>query len=302
MHAPLTFISISDAKTAPLSLPEESEGPVLVGAPSRESERESFRPAVRQFGESGAEKIGLVPVGTFGECQWSRLPIGLARLAADPLLTAVFVLPAEMALHAGEEPFWTWLLQQPEESVLPCDPVPGEVEAALLPALAPGGPNLPEWLRNAIDLVTLPNVTSREDAVALQAGLYQLHDDLDHSHTLSQSVQGAGRHVAGDYWHAIMHRREPDYGNSKYWFRSVGSHPVFAELTRLAEPILEDCPDSQADRWKRNLCDGGWDPMVFVDLCQACAGDETAPLSQAARKIQFLEMLLLLEQTRRDAC
>jgi hypothetical protein len=28
------------------------------------------------------------------------------------------------------------------------------------------------------------------------------------------------------FWHAIMHRREPDAANSKHWWRQVGTLPV----------------------------------------------------------------------------
>jgi arylamine N-acetyltransferase len=62
------------------------------------------------------------------------------------------------------------------------------------------------------------------DRIAVAAGLWQMNGFLDRSHELSQSIEGKGRNRAGDYWHAIMHRREPDYSNAKYWFRRVGQH------------------------------------------------------------------------------
>ena len=58
------------------------------------------------------------------------------------------------------------------------------------------------------------------------AGLWLLHDFLDESHTISQGVGTP----SGSFWHGIMHRREGDFSNAKYWFHRVGHHHVYAEL------------------------------------------------------------------------
>src|SRR4051812_18805083 len=62
------------------------------------------------------------------------------------------------------------------------------------------------------------------DPSAARACLAALHlwfDDLDGSHRISQDLPTP----EGSAWHGIMHRREGDFWNSKYWFRRVGSHP-----------------------------------------------------------------------------
>jgi len=54
------------------------------------------------------------------------------------------------------------------------------------------------------------------------------HYHLDAAHTIAQdSIIPMASFV-----HGIMHRREPDYGKCKYWFRRVGDHPVFAEIRK----------------------------------------------------------------------
>ena len=60
-------------------------------------------------------------------------------------------------------------------------------------------------------------------ASALRSGLLLRADFFDEPHTLAQEIPTS----TGSYWHGILHRREPDFGNSRYWFRRVGQHPVF---------------------------------------------------------------------------
>lgn len=179
-----------------------------------------------------------------------------------------------------------------------------ESGGAWLPRLVPGRPDpAQQWLEVRIPCVArecLPAPRSRPDAVALVAGLLQIHDRLEASHRHSQSIEGEGRHRAGDYWHAILHRREPDYGNSQYWFRHVGRHPIFPDLARQVRELLRTVP--AAANWLPRLLRGGeWDPFAFVDLCRECADQEESPLGLAARRVQAVEMRLLLRQTWRDA-
>ena len=60
------------------------------------------------------------------------------------------------------------------------------------------------------------------------AGLWLLHGFLDESHEISQSLKTA----EGSFWHGIMHRIEPDFWNSKYWYRQVGSHQVIDSMAK----------------------------------------------------------------------
>lgn len=134
---------------------------------------------------------------------------------------------------------------------------------------------------------------------SIKAGILQMNSLLDDSHSYAQSMEG---HRDADYWHAIMHRREPDYGNSKYWFRRVGRHPVFRNLARRAAQILSDAPAGIAAEWaKKLITDSGWDSFAFVNMCQQAAADEDSDLGLTARRIQWIEMLLLLNHCARPA-
>lgn len=170
--------------------------------------------------------------------------------------------------------------------------------------LGPGSQRpLPEWLKTTILAAAnaLPGGTAERTAVA--AGLHLLYDDLDGSHSLAQTVEGRGKSRNGDYWHAIMHRREPDYDNAKYWFCRVGAHPVMTELPAVVERVRQEAASPELDRWAGRLVKNGvWDAFAFVDACEAASGrDADAAFVQALEEIQHYEMLHLLVQSCTDA-
>lgn len=166
----------------------------------------------------------------------------------------------------------------------------------------PGTKSQRRWIAELTSAQLLGDVRSSTDAVAFLAGLSQLHDDLDASHQASQSIEGRGKHRAGDYWHAIMHRREPDYANSKYWFRHVGEHPIFPTLGQYCAQLASQSSDPQITDWSNRLQQGrhGWHALTFVDLCQTAATGPD-PLRSFAERLQRREMWLLLASTQTDA-
>jgi len=135
---------------------------------------------------------------------------------------------------------------------------------------------------------------SEDDANAMLAGLWLWHDWLDQSHTISQSLHSA----TGSFWHAIMHRREGDFSNSKYWYARCTSHPVLAQMANNASQILHSLP---ADKAFLRLTSGGWNPNVFVDLVESVEHDEKNPKHAAAISLQQLEWRLLFDHCTRAA-
>lgn len=110
---------------------------------------------------------------------------------------------------------------------------------------------------------------------ACAAGLWLRFDFLDESHSISQEDEGNPNR---DFWHAIMHRREPDAFNSKYWWRRVGAHPVLEQLRDRAP-------------------EAGYaytTPEAFVDFCEKVRGSGSAD-EETARRVQELEWRLLFD-------
>jgi hypothetical protein len=146
---------------------------------------------------------------------------------------------------------------------------------------------------------------SRVGRMALLAGLLTQHDHFDAAHTAAQAIEGDGQPAWGDHWHAILHRREPDYGNARYWYRHVGKSPVFARLGEWVARVgtarftLASDVDRTAEIavWSHRLVrDGVWQPYAMIDLCEACAARAVDdPLVRFAAAVQAREMSLLLE-------
>ena len=80
-------------------------------------------------------------------------------------------------------------------------------------------------------------VVDEDMARACISAMWLYHNFLDASHTISQNIHTA----TGSYWHGIMHRREPDFSNSKYWFGKVGNHAIFDDLCKAAAAHCGRC-------------------------------------------------------------
>src|SRR6185295_14005921 len=118
-------------------------------------------------------------------------------------------------------------------------------------------------------------------AAAVKSGLLLWNDDLDGCHKLAQDLSDQ----FGAYLHGTMHRREPDYGNSKYWLRRVGDHALFPQLHAAAIELLGDAPG--LDEYRKALTSAKkWDPFRMIDWCESAIEE---------REVSFLRALQAIE-------
>jgi len=144
--------------------------------------------------------------------------------------------------------------------------------------LVPKGPWSPEIQREIESL----DAGSDPARLALKAGLLLWNDDLDGCHKIAQELSDE----FGAYLHGVMHRREPDYGNSKYWFRRVGDHPLFPELHANALEILGDTPGLE-DYRKGLTSNKKWDPFRMIDWCESASEEREVSYLRAVQAIEI---------------
>ncbi len=138
------------------------------------------------------------------------------------------------------------------------------------------------------DAFSHTKVVHADMANACLSGIWLLFNYLEESHTISQSIGT----TTGSFWHGIMHRREGDFFNSKYWFRRVGEHPIFPELQRVVKELASAVDQHPSISFLINQSQ--WNPFDFVDLVEDCLSDKS-PHELLCKQIQQCEWELLFD-------
>jgi hypothetical protein len=109
----------------------------------------------------------------------------------------------------------------------------------------------------ALERCDLNSLGNDRNGELLRAGALWLYGFLDESHSIAQGIDSA----EGSYWHALVHRSEGDFSNSKYWYRRVGRHAIFPTLLGAARQLEVNSSSTLAPILE--LSD--WDPFLLVD-------------------------------------
>ena len=111
----------------------------------------------------------------------------------------------------------------------------------------------------------------------VRGGLLYAADAIDEAHKIFQEAKSD----LGSYWHGMMHRREGDFDNARYWFRRAGVLPVFSSIHRAAS-------EHSAVMARQS----NWDPYLFTGECEQARFGETEGLAELAalQRVEFEEL------------
>ena len=114
-----------------------------------------------------------------------------------------------------------------------------------------------------------------KNCALVRGGLLYAIDAIDEAHTFFQDAPGD----LGAYWHGMMHRREGDFENARYWFRRAGALPCFPALHRAAGEFSTDMARQP-----------GWDPYLLTGECERArfGAEETATALARLQRAEFV--------------
>jgi hypothetical protein len=155
------------------------------------------------------------------------------------------------------------------------------------PALGPGprpGVQTISSLQQHLKSIFATSHLSAERQQLVLALTLLWHDHLDASHEIAQGIDNPD----GSFIHGIMHRREPDYSNAKYWFRRVHQHGAFPEIAARVNAV------PHIPMVKQLVRNGNWDAFAFIDCCEEAFRNRDDVAVKQLRQVQRIETEALL--------
>lgn len=134
------------------------------------------------------------------------------------------------------------------------------------------------------DLARADAFTGASSPEGARAGLLLYAGCWSAAHAVAQDLPTP----EGSYWHAILHRQEPDAWNAGYWFRKVGKHPVYPALCTAAVEF-------------GYAAGKVWDAERFVEFCEQARARPGSAMERIAIEVQHAEWALLFDWCSRPA-
>ncbi|MSU32498.1 MAG: hypothetical protein EXS25_07550 [Pedosphaera sp.] len=156
-----------------------------------------------------------------------------------------------------------------------------------------GGPRLgirPKVsLQDSIDLLLSDLATAPRQSVLILATAFLFNDHHDDAHDLIEDLKCP----EGCLIHSLLHRREPDYWNARYWLRRNPNHPIYRRLTSYLK--AQSMGAAEMIVFQRLTLSGVVDPIALVDECVNYAGKPDQLESLFLKRVQHAEFHALAE-------
>ena len=108
-----------------------------------------------------------------------------------------------------------------------------------------------------------------------QGALYLYLDCFEEAHNVANEREGTWE---GNWLHAMLHRREPDAVNSKYWYARVKApEGAYRSIGWAVLEVLGQKPPKGFEDLARKVHKSClWEPDPFVDLCDKVRVEDPA--------------------------
>ena len=140
----------------------------------------------------------------------------------------------------------------------------------------PLGWDLPEKIRDASDEMISggKEIADAKMFSLVRGALLNAVDALDAAHRIFQDDPGD----LGSYWHGVMHRREGDFDNARYWFRRAGR-------LLIADKLHAASAQDSSNMAKQS----SWDAYLLTGMCEQAKFGDTDAIAECVRlqRIEF---------------